>query len=101
MQTKDVGSSDKALASAGVDVQAAHKDKALALLAKVDIEFDPSSETAKRVLRKIDSRILPLVYSIYIFMLIVSHCTYNVSPSATNLHFIGQEQHVLCSYHGN
>ncbi|WVQ86195.1 hypothetical protein IAT38_008363 [Cryptococcus sp. DSM 104549] len=39
----------------------AERDKALALLNNVHVEFDPESDAAKRVLRKIDTHILPLL----------------------------------------
>ena len=73
--------SDKTLASAGVDVKAAHKDKALALLSHNHVDLDPNSPEARRVLRKIDMRILPMIYAVYIFMLIV--CVYKRKHSWT------------------
>ncbi|KAB8214636.1 major facilitator superfamily domain-containing protein [Aspergillus novoparasiticus] len=45
------------------------QDKATALLMNHTIEFSPSSLEAKRVLRKIDLRIMPLVIIIYTIML--------------------------------
>jgi ACS family allantoate permease-like MFS transporter len=46
------------------------QDKALALLAENDVQFDPSSPEAKAVLRKIDFRIMPLLLIVYILMLV-------------------------------
>lgn len=46
------------------------QDKALALLAENNTEFDPSSPEAKAVLRKIDFRIMPLLLAVYILMLV-------------------------------
>lgn len=48
----------------------ATQDKALALLADNDVEFDPQSPEAKRVLRKIDYRIMPILLAVYILMLV-------------------------------
>jgi hypothetical protein len=53
----------------------AHKgndDKALELLAAHHIDFDPNSAEAKRVLRKIDMRIMPMCFFVYILMLMAS-----------------------------
>ncbi|KAI2602046.1 major facilitator superfamily domain-containing protein [Hypoxylon sp. NC1633] len=61
---------DETLAAVGVDMKAAHKDKALALLSHNHVNFDPNSPEARRVLRKIDMRIMPMVFAVYLFMLI-------------------------------
>jgi sugar phosphate permease len=53
----------------GVDIDLAQKDKALALLDGSNVNFDPNSEEAKRVLRKIDMRIMPMVFFTYTIML--------------------------------
>lgn len=45
-------------------------DKALALLADNDVVFDPDSDEAKRVLRKIDYRVMPILLTVYILMLV-------------------------------
>lgn len=55
----------------GIDVAAAKKDKALGLLATHHVAFDPNSPEAKRVLRKIDMRILPLIFAIYLLQIMV------------------------------
>lgn len=47
------------------------KDKALDLLRRHNIEFDPDSDEAKRVLRKIDWRIMPMIFTIYLLQLMV------------------------------
>lgn len=47
------------------------EDKATAILRENPIEFSPDSPEAKRVLKKIDHRILPLVTAIYTLMLMV------------------------------
>lgn len=58
------------LADPGVDIS---KDKALQLLSRHnDIPFDPDSAEAKRVLRKIDWRIMPMIFAIYLLQLMVS-----------------------------
>ncbi|KAH8782314.1 major facilitator superfamily domain-containing protein [Hyaloscypha sp. PMI_1271] len=57
------------LEKAGIDQQAASKDKALGLLATHHVNFDPSSTEAKRVLRKIDMRIMPMVFVVYMLQL--------------------------------
>ncbi|KEY74559.1 hypothetical protein S7711_07162 [Stachybotrys chartarum IBT 7711] len=46
-----------------------HKDKALDLLTSHPITFDPNSEIAKRVLRKIDMRIMPMIFTVYLLQL--------------------------------
>lgn len=45
-------------------------DKALALLAASHVEFDPNSEEAKAVLRKIDFRVMPILLIVYVLMLV-------------------------------
>ncbi|VUC32427.1 unnamed protein product [Clonostachys rosea] len=67
-------------------------DKALALLAENDTEFDPKSAEAQRVLRKIDTRIMPLVLSVYILMLVDKN-----SLSYANIMGIKQETHLSAS----
>ncbi|PMD62759.1 MFS general substrate transporter, partial [Hyaloscypha bicolor E] len=57
------------LEKAGIDQQAASKDKALGLLATHHVNFDPNSTEAKRVLRKIDMRIMPMVFVVYMLQL--------------------------------
>jgi ACS family allantoate permease-like MFS transporter len=57
------------LEKAGIDQQAASKDKALSLLATHHVNFDPNSTEAKRVLRKIDMRIMPMVFVVYMLQL--------------------------------
>ena len=47
------------------------KDKALELLANHHITFDPSSPEAKRLLRKIDMRIMPMIFTLYLLQLMV------------------------------
>jgi hypothetical protein len=47
----------------------ATKDKALDLLAHHHVDFDPNSAEAKRVLRKIDWRIMPMIFTIYLLQL--------------------------------
>lgn len=47
------------------------KDKALDLLANHAVAFDPNSEVAKRVLRKIDMRIMPMIFTVYLLQLMV------------------------------
>lgn len=44
-------------------------DKALNLLTGHHIDFDPNSAEAKRLLRKIDWRIMPMVFSVYLLQL--------------------------------
>jgi hypothetical protein len=57
---------------AAVDLQAAKKDKALGLLATHHVAFNPNSAEAKRVLRKIDMRIMPMIFTVYLLQLMVS-----------------------------
>lgn len=47
------------------------RDKALDLLRRHNIDFDPDSDEAKRVLRKIDWRIMPMIFTIYLLQLMV------------------------------
>jgi hypothetical protein len=49
------------------------KDKVLDLLQRHHVEFDPNSDEAKRVLRKIDWRIMPMIFTIYLLQLMVSY----------------------------
>jgi len=67
-----------------VDKQQAAKDKALALLSTHHITFDPNSAEAKRVLRKIDMRIMPMVFTVYLLQLMVNTC-----PEHEILHILG------------
>ncbi len=58
------------LADLGVD---ASHNKALELLSRHhEITFDPKSPEARRVLRKIDRRIMPMIFAIYLLQLMVS-----------------------------
>lgn len=75
-----------------VDTKAAMKDKALNLLTVHNVEFDPNSPEAKRVLRKIDSRIIPMVLVVYILMLVDKN-----SLSFANIMGIKQETHLTAS----
>jgi hypothetical protein len=59
------------LAKVGVDVNGARKSKALQLLATHHVNIDVNSPEAKRVLRKIDMRIMPMVFAIYLLQLMV------------------------------
>ena len=59
----------EAALAAGVDAEQAQKDKALAILAHNDIDFDMESDEAKRVLRKIDKRIMPIIWILYLLQL--------------------------------
>lgn len=50
------------------------EDKALQLLAGLDnADFDVNSPEARRVLRKIDRRIMPMVFAIYLLQLMVCY----------------------------
>jgi hypothetical protein len=53
----------------GVDEKQAQKDKALNLLSQHHVDFDPNSDEAKRVLRKIDMRIMPIIWFMYLLQL--------------------------------
>lgn len=68
LQENDGVNIEAALA-AGVDAEQAQKDKALAILAHNDIDFDMESDEAKRVLRKIDKRIMPIIWILYLLQL--------------------------------
>jgi len=74
---------DGKIADIGIDVEAAAKDKALGLLTANHVAFDPNSAEAKRVLRMIDWRILPMVFTVYVLMLMVS--SNNISLNSTHL----------------
>ncbi|GAM44126.1 hypothetical protein TCE0_060r19500 [Talaromyces pinophilus] len=54
----------------GINVQLASRDKALQLLAQNHVSFDPNSEETKRVRRKIDRRIMPLIFTVYLLQLL-------------------------------
>jgi ACS family allantoate permease-like MFS transporter len=56
-------------ASAGVDVNSVGHSKAQELLAHHHVDFDPDSAEAKRVLRKIDMRLMPMIFMIYLLQL--------------------------------
>lgn len=68
MQMHDGGNIEAALAP-GVDAKQAQKDKALAILTHNVIDFDMESDEAKRVLRKIDMRIMPIIWILYLLQL--------------------------------
>lgn len=84
-----------------MDVQAASKDKALGLLAAHHVDFDPNSVEAKRVLRKIDMRVMPLIFTVYLLQLMV------IAPEVwnrdkTNMNdYLGQEQFIFCRNYGH
>ncbi|GES60113.1 MFS general substrate transporter [Aspergillus terreus] len=65
---RPVGFAD--LAPAGVDLDKARKSKALNFLASHQNDIDLDSPEAKRVLRKIDMQIMPLVLGIYVLQLL-------------------------------
>jgi MFS transporter, ACS family, allantoate permease len=44
-------------------------DKALELLEGTHIDFDPESPEAKRLLRKIDWRMMPMIFTVYLLQL--------------------------------
>lgn len=54
----------------GVNAQLASRDKALQLLAQKHVSFDPNSEETKRVRRKIDRHIMPLIFTVYLLQLL-------------------------------
>jgi hypothetical protein len=54
---------------AGQVIAVGKHDKALDLLAENHIDFDPESAEAKRLLRKIDLRIMPMVFTVYLLQL--------------------------------
>jgi hypothetical protein len=70
---RPVGFAD--LAPAGVNLDEARKSKALNFLASHQNDIDLDSPEAKRVLRKIDMRIMPLVLGIYVLQLLVGNPT--------------------------
>lgn len=72
--------------------QGAKKDKALALLATHHVAFDANSPEAKRVLRKIDQRIIPMVLTVYVLMLLDKN-----SLSFANIMGIKEETHLSAS----
>ena len=53
-----------------MDVKNASKDKALGFLASHHVDFDPNSAEAKRVLRKIDMRVMPIAFTLYLLQLL-------------------------------
>lgn len=53
----------------GYHSKQANKDKALGILAGHNIDFDSNSPEAKRVLRKIDMRIMPMIFTLYLLQL--------------------------------
>ncbi|KAH6682740.1 permease of the major facilitator superfamily [Halenospora varia] len=65
----------KTLAEVGKDfavgdvVDVPDKNKALDLLANHAIDFDPNSPEAKRVLRKIDKMVMPIIFMVYLLQL--------------------------------
>ncbi|KAK5116841.1 hypothetical protein LTR85_009101 [Meristemomyces frigidus] len=54
----------------GIDIEAAHRSKALDLLAHHHVNGGPHSLEAKLVLKKIDYRIMPLIFCVYVLMLV-------------------------------
>ncbi|KIX03823.1 uncharacterized protein Z518_07376 [Rhinocladiella mackenziei CBS 650.93] len=68
-ETKDTKGAVDTSIEAAIDVNAASEDKALALLAAHHVEFDPNSAESKRVLRKIDARIMPMIFVVYLLQL--------------------------------
>jgi hypothetical protein len=54
-----------------IDAQAASKDKAIGLLATNHIAFAPNSVEAKRVLRKVNLRIVPMVLCVHTLIFVV------------------------------
>lgn len=67
MYTKKVFCTKGEIMAIGVNSSSpgASHDKALDLLQRHRIDFDPNSDEAKRVLRKIDRRIMPMIFTIY------------------------------------
>lgn len=58
------------------------QDKALRLLAHgVGADFDPNSKVAKKVLAKIDWRITPLIFAMYLLQLAVRRTNFDSSHS--------------------
>ncbi|KAF7555689.1 hypothetical protein G7Z17_g2002 [Cylindrodendrum hubeiense] len=72
--------------------QSIKQDKALALLTTHHVAFDPNSPEAKRVLRKIDQRIIPLALTVYVLMLLDKN-----SLSFANLMGIKEETNLSAS----
>lgn len=68
------------------------KDKALALLTTSDVAFDPKSKEAKAVLRKIDTRIMPILLIVYVLMLVDKNAI-----SYANIMGIKQDTHLDAS----
>lgn len=70
-----------------------NKSKTLELLALgPDIQFDPHSRAAKKVLRKIDMRITPLIFAMYLLMLAVSIFFFPaLRPVSSLISTVGQE----------
>jgi len=50
-------------------IDSAKTDKALELLANNHIDFNPESEEARRLLRKIDWRLMPMIFTVYLLQL--------------------------------
>ncbi|KAK9771617.1 putative Major facilitator superfamily (MFS) profile domain-containing protein [Seiridium cardinale] len=65
----DIGKGEVANVDEELKMAGATKDKALDLLAHHHVDFDPNSAEAKRVLRKIDWRIMPMIFTIYLLQL--------------------------------
>ncbi|KAF3062064.1 hypothetical protein GL218_03970 [Daldinia childiae] len=61
---------DGSITEVKVDARAASKDKARQLLLNHNVNFEPNSVEAKRVLRKIDMRIMPMCFCVYLLMLL-------------------------------
>ncbi|KAM0752592.1 MFS general substrate transporter [Meredithblackwellia eburnea MCA 4105] len=59
-----------AVLPAGVDLQGSKHDAALDLLTTHHIKFDPESPEAIAVRKKIDRRLMPLLYAVYLLQLI-------------------------------
>ncbi|KAL4879451.1 permease of the major facilitator superfamily [Aspergillus karnatakaensis] len=62
----DLGAADE---SPGHSIVVAGREKALDLLATHHVDFDPDSLEAKRVKRKIDLRIMPMIFIVYLLQL--------------------------------
>lgn len=84
------------MAPTGFNRNEAQKSTALKLLAEQEgVEVDLESTEAKRVLRKIDMRIMPLVLGLYTLQLLVSNDS-RPSRSVSNIKsIIGQKQFVI------
>ena len=74
------------------DVEIARRDRALALLSEHHVAFDPNSPEAKRVLQRIDHRIMPLILVVYTLMLVDKN-----SLSFANIMDIKEETHLTDS----